>query len=429
MKNVLIISYYWPPSGGAGVQRWLKFTKYLPEFGWEPIIITVKPEDATYPSLDPGLEEEVPESLRVIRTSSRNIFRYYKRIFKSQQVPHAGFANVNVASLPQKIARFIRGNFFIPDPRKGWNHYAYLAAKKVLTEEKNIDVIITTSPPHSTQLIGLNLSKEFKIPWMADLRDPWTDIFYYHQLYPTFAAHRLNLRYEKKVLKNADRIITVGPSLRSLFINKYSLPAEKVLVVYNGFDEDDFDHTPAVKDDTFTITYVGTLSDVYPIDSLLDAFLELLKTNPEIKIRFVGEVSVVQRNKLNRIPPENIEFVSYVIHSEAITLMERSHVLLLVIPDHDTSKSILTGKLFEYLAVGCPILGIGPVDGDAANILNECQAGEMVEFTNKVRLKTILTDWAELNRKGELCIHSSGKEKYSRRKLTATLSKQLDELS
>jgi hypothetical protein len=175
MNKVLIVTYYWPPSGGAGVQRWLKFSKYLPEFGWEPIILTVDPEFAAYPVTDYSLSEGFPSSVKIFKTAATNYFRVYNK--DKTRIPTAGFANNKENTLKEKIMRFIRGNFFIPDPRRGWNSFAFRKACEIIETER-IENIITTSPPHSTQLIGLNIKKKYPaINWIADLRDPWTDIY------------------------------------------------------------------------------------------------------------------------------------------------------------------------------------------------------------------------------------------------------------
>ncbi|MBA4322070.1 MAG: hypothetical protein C0408_04570, partial [Odoribacter sp.] len=183
MAKVLIITYYWPPGSGAGVQRWLKFSKYLPEFGIEPVILTVDPEYAAYPATDKSLQTEISNDLKIHKTRATDYFRIYKK--DKTKIPSAGFASNSDKGLKSKILRFIRGNFFIPDPRKGWNKYAFRKACEIIDNE-GIKIVITTSPPHSTQLTGLKLKKKYPyIKWISDLRDPWTDIYYYNEFYPT----------------------------------------------------------------------------------------------------------------------------------------------------------------------------------------------------------------------------------------------------
>jgi glycosyltransferase involved in cell wall biosynthesis len=255
MNKVLIITYYWPPGSGAGVQRWLKFSKYLPSFGWEPVILTVDPEFAAYPALDNSLGAEISTSLRIFKTRATDYFRIYSKDKKN--IPSAGFASNDDKWLKGKILRFIRGNFFIPDPRKGWNKHAFRKACEIIDNE-SIKHVITTSPPHSTQLVGLKLKRKYpEIKWIADLRDPWTDIYYYDQFYPTFISKLTDRKYENAVLQSADRIITVGKSLKELFATKIFGISNKTEIITNGFDEDDFTGRISESPDKFTISCIS----------------------------------------------------------------------------------------------------------------------------------------------------------------------------
>ena len=370
MNKVLIITYYWPPSGGAGVQRWLKFSKYLPEFGWEPVILTVDPEYAAYPVIDKSLNEDLPSSLKVHLTPAVDYFSIYKK--DKSKIPAAGFASSVDDSLKDKFLRFIRGNFFLPDPRKGWNKYAFKKACELI-ETEGIKNVITTSPPHSTQLIGLNIKKKYPaIKWIADLRDPWTDIYYYKQFYPTLISKWIDSGYEISVLKNADKIITVGASLKTLFSLKVKGVENKTTVITNGFDEDDFAGLKPSSPGIFTISYTGTLSDAYPIEGFLDALNSFKAKGQDFRLRFIGTVAPKQKELiLSKTGKSAVEFKPYVDHLTAIRYMLDTSVLLLIIPDHQSNKSIITGKLFEYIATGKPIICLGPSDGDAAVILRE----------------------------------------------------------
>jgi glycosyltransferase involved in cell wall biosynthesis len=389
MNKVLIVTYYWPPSGGAGVQRWLKFAKYLPEYGWEPIILTVDPEYAAYPATDTSLEKEVQKSTKVYRTKATDWFRIYSS--DKARIPSAGFANSIDNTLKEKISRFIRGNFFIPDPRRGWNKFAFKKAIELI-RELNIGVVVTTSPPHSTQLIGLRLKRKFNdIKWIADLRDPWTDIYYYEHFYPTSISRAIDSQYEKKVLKNADRILTVGPSLKSSLTLKYEGIEKKTDIITNGFDEMDFDGIKAIDPSLFTITYVGTLSSKYPIVGLLDALVEIKKSHLNFLLRFVGTVPENMKQIINsRIPSDSIEFVPYSIHNEAIAFMMKSSMLLLIIPENVNNRNIITGKIFEYIASGKPVLCLGPEDGDAAAILSGNSFGRCFDYDDITKIKNFI---------------------------------------
>lgn len=392
-KRVLIITYYWPPSGGAGVQRWLKFAKYLPQFDIEPIILTVDPKFASYLQIDESLEKDISLDLKVFKTKSFEPLNILSGLFGKKNVPYGGFTNVDKNSFFQTILRFIRGNFFIPDARVGWNKHAYKKAK-VIIKEYQIDTVITTSPPHSTQLIGLKLKKILNIKWIADFRDPWTDIYYYKDLLHTGLAKRLDKKKELKVLKGADQVLVVGKSLKEKFHHK-ALP-DKITIISNGFDEEDFNGMIPQKPDVFTITYTGTLSDQYNIAPFIEACKELKSKNNNFNIRFVGNVSDSKMLECkNAGLSENIEVVTYVPHQKSIEYLYKSSALLLVIPDFNGNKEIITGKLFEYIATKIPIIGIGPKDGDAAEIISLCNSGAFFDYEDSLTpyLESLFFDW------------------------------------
>jgi glycosyltransferase involved in cell wall biosynthesis len=381
MNKVLIVTYYWPPSGGAGVQRWLKFAKYLPDSGWEPLILTVAPEFAAYPVRDNSLMDDMASSVRVYTTRATNYFRIYNK--DQTRIPSAGFANSIDNSLKGKVLRFIRGNFFIPDPRRGWNKFAFLKACELI-EAEGINNIITTSPPHSTQLIGLKIKKKYPdINWIADLRDPWTDIYYYSQFYPTYISRWIDRRFEETVLGKTDKIITVGYSLKKLFLSKVKGLENKTVVITNGYDEDDFSGIIPSDPPIFTITYVGTLSDIYTVNGFLKALQAFKEKENEYILRFIGSVSQNQKDLIQSVTSaSNREFIEYVDHSTAVQFMLNTSVLLLIIPDHKSNKSIITGKIFEYIATGRPIICLGPSDGDAAEIIRTSGHGITLDYSD-----------------------------------------------
>ncbi|MBW8324398.1 MAG: glycosyltransferase family 4 protein [Prolixibacteraceae bacterium] len=417
MKKVLIITYYWPPSGGAGVQRWLKFAKYLPEFGWQPVILTVDPEYASYPQRDESLLSEVSPECLVFTTKSRELYNFYKLISGKKEVPYGGFANESKEGLFQKASKFLRGNFLLPDPRKGWNKYALKKAAELILEF-NIDTVVTTSPPHSTQLIGMMLKLRFKIRWIADLRDPWTDIYYYNQFHHTALARKIDKAYELVVVENADLLITVSEDVKRIFAEKSKLPvAAKTVVIPNGFDEDDFRIKVVPKETKKVITYTGTISEAYEVDSFLDALQSLeSELKQQLLIRFVGKVPPSVAQKFTATGLE-IELVGYVDHPKSIEYLFRSDILLLVIPKVKNNKGILTGKFFEYLASRKPILAIGPTDGDLAKIIQETKCGQMFDYDDSEGMRHFIPE--SLNRP------VSGNDiaiEYSRKKLTGKLA-------
>ena len=374
MKKVLLITYYFPPSGGAGVQRWLKTINYLPKAGVETIVLTVDPQVASYPQVDESLCKEVPDFVKVYKTKTKEILSIYKKVSPQKQVPYGGFANEPNPTLLQKISRFIRGNFFLPDPRRGWNKFALAKAKQII-EQEGIETIITTSPPHSTQLIGLELKRLYPhIKWVADLRDPWTDIYYNEDLYQTSWARKRNAAYESSVLSGADCIITVSEECKRLFAEKADV-AEKISVVPNGYDTKDFINSTIInKKEKITpnyLTYVGVMAPQYDLEPLKS----LVQGRNNILLRFVGVISENIKREIESWGVQT-EFIPYVSHAEAIAYMRSADALLLFIPNVPNNEGILTGKLFEYLASERKILLFGPENGDAMKLIKECEAGE-----------------------------------------------------
>jgi glycosyltransferase involved in cell wall biosynthesis len=424
MHKVLIVTYYWPPGSGAGVQRWLKFSKYLPSYGWEPVVLTVDPGYASYPAIDYTLENDIPEIVRVYKTKSSNYFRVYGK--DKSGIISSGFANSDNSGFRSKILRFIRGNFFIPDPRRGWNKFAFRKACELIENER-ISHIVTTSPPHSTQLIGLKLKKKYpSIKWLADLRDPWTDIYYYSMFYHTWPAKLYDSKLEKQVLSGADRIITVGRSLKKDFSVKAGKTGDKIKIIPNGYDEDDFTLTMKVQPVHFTISYVGTLSEAYPVEGLLKAITNLRKTGTVIKLLFAGSVSPGRKELiLSYMSPEDVQFINYVDHATAIKYMLSGSALLLIIPVHKSSRSIITGKLFEYIATGNPVICLGPPDGDAAEILSGAAAGNTFDYNDIIAITEFLGDLAA----GKFSAPRTENIKdYSRQSLTLELANILNEI-
>jgi glycosyltransferase involved in cell wall biosynthesis len=382
-KKVLFITYYWPPSGGAGVQRCLKFVKHLPEFGIIPTVITVSEKEGSYPIIDDSLAADIPAGIRVIRTSTNEPFEFYKKITGKKEIPYGGFANYRGESLTQKLFKFLRGNLFIPDARVGWNKYAIQAASKLLTEEK-FDAVITTSPPHSTQLIGLALKQKFGIRWIADVRDPWTDIYYYKDLQHTAWAKKIDARYEREVIEKSDALLVTSSDTRRLFLAKApQVESAKIKVLPNGFDEEDFKDPSAPPTDAFVVTYTGTITETYNIEMFLKALSEVASRHTDIpfRLRFVGKISALVHQQVVDSGLEPItEVIPFVPHSESVKYLLNATVLLMGIPDVENNFCILPGKLFEYLAANKPIICIGPLHSDADRIIDECGAGRVFHY-------------------------------------------------
>ncbi len=402
MKKILIITYYWPPSGGAGVQRWVKLAKYLPDYGVKPIILTVDSASASYMQVDKKLMEDVDPNLIVHTTNSFEPINMYAKIVGKEKVPTAGFSNVNNSNWKQKLINRIRSNFFIPDPRRGWNKYACKKAIEIIENER-IDTVITSSPPHSTQLIGLKLKTSHKLRWIADLRDPWTDIYYYGILGHSVLSKWIDKKYENTVVNSANDIITVSHSIKQLFGAKLKNgDHSKIHIVPNGFDHEDFQFEVEKNKEHFTLVYTGTMSNQYNPAVIFEC-VENLNQNfgsDLIRLQIVGSVSedITQEIK-NKLP--NAEFVGHVSHNKVVRLQKSADMLLLVIPEVTNSEGILTGKLFEYLASGNPILGLGPVNGDAHQIVEECRLGKFFARKDKKEISKYLQE-AVQNWKGNV---------------------------
>ncbi len=426
MSKILIITYYWPPSGGAGVQRWLKFSKFLPESGYEPVILTVDEKQASYAQLDFSLLQEVSPELKVYKTKTFEPYNLYRKLSAKKEIPYGGFSNQKKITLFDQLSRLIRGNLFLPDPRKGWNRYALQKALELIRSEK-IETVITTGPPHSTHLIGRKIKEITGIRWIADFRDPWTDIFYYKDLRHSYAASRYDAYLENKVLTGADKIITVSLEIGQLLQKKIPGTTDKIVVIPNGYDEDDFVNTEPLINESFTITYTGTISMSYRIDQFIEAVDQLPDpVKKKIKIRFVGNVpeEILNLFSLKNLSPM-VEVLGYIPHDQAIRQMKGASILLMAIPDSPDNKGIVTGKFFEYLAARRPILAIGPLGGDVDIMVKKCRAGKLFFYDETEKIRQYILEIFELQQNNVIWDETTGTEKFTRRNLTRELTNNL----
>ncbi len=427
MRRVLIITYYWPPSGGSGVQRWLKMSKYLPENGWQPVVYTA--ENAEYPVEDPSLQNDVVPESEVIRRPIVEPYSFYKRflgIKKSEKVK-AGFINEGKkkSGWKEKLSVWIRGNFFIPDARRWWVRPSVKFLTKYLKEHP-VDAIISTGPPHSMHLIAKALHKKMSIPWVADFRDPWTDIDFYRDLKLTKCADRRHHRLERQILTEATKVVTVGWDCAKGLENH---GAEDVRVITNGFDDiTESDETPHVHlNDGFIMSHIGIIGANRNPEKFWQAIGEL--DIPELKIRLIGQIdnSVVDSIKKNNIG-KFVEIIPYIPHNQVVEEQRKSHVLLLFVNNTPNAKGVLTGKLFEYLASGRPILAVGPEDGDSAKIIDETKSGIVVDFGDKEKMKSVIMDFYQKYKDNQLVIKRSELvERFSRRNLAKEYVKLLNQ--
>ncbi len=433
MKKVLIISYYWPPSGGSGVQRWLKFAKYLPENGWQPVVYTV--ENGEYPVIDESLNKDVPKEAIILKQPIWEPYTFYKKFTgqkKENKFGH-GFVGAKkqngLKKMLHTIAVWVRGNFFIPDARIYWVKpsvtYLYDYLKK-----NPVDAIVTTGTPHSLHLIGLQLKQKLNIRWIADFRDPWTGVYYLKAMKLSSSSLRKHKKLEKEVLLNADEIITVGTNLKK---NLAALVAEKdigpkIHVISNGYDTDNNTTRPeTILDRKFTLVYIGLFSKEQNHPALWKAIREVTEEIPGLKqhleLKFIGTIdSSIEQEIENNQLSSYYNKLAYVKHGEAIQLQKSAQVLLLSINNYPNAKEMLTGKLFEYIASGRPILCLGPNDGDAAAIVKYTNTGIVCEWDDLTKIKDTLRQYYELYLKQDLKVKSLHIDEYSRKNLTKKLA-------
>ena len=434
MKRVLIITYYWPPSGGSGVQRWLKMSKYLPEYGWQPVIYTT--ENAEYPIVDPSLEKDVSPDAEVIRRPIVEPYTLYKKFLgiKKDETVKMGFIEEKEKKKGWKnnLSLWIRGNLFIPDARCWWVKPSVRYLKDYLKSHP-VDAIISTGPPHSMHLIAMKLKEDMNIPWIADFRDPWTEIDYYDDLHLTRCADRKHHRLELEVLTKADKVVTVAhDGARRLG----RIGNRNVRVIYNGFDRDDDTVSDITPSEKFSITYLGVLSKNQNPEKLWEAIGELIKTDEsfakDLRINMIGQIdsAIVQSIEAKGVG-NHVSYSPCIPHSEVSAAHRSSSLLLLLLmpASEPRAKGLVTGKLFEYMASGRPILCIGPEDGDAARIIDETHAGQTIGFEDKGKMKEAIKDLYQQYLNGGLPSNKSNEvEKYSRKALAGEYGRLLNRI-
>ena len=422
--KVLIITYYWPPAGGSGVQRWLKFVKYFRDFNIEPVVYTV--ENPKYPILDESLKKEIPNGIEVLKQpifEPNNILSF----FGKKKTESAGFLNPNPSFLG-KILQYIRANYFIPDARKFWIKPSVKFLKKYISKNK-VDAIITTGPPHSMHLIGLKLKQQLDVKWIADFRDPWTEIDYFHQLPLSKKAINKHHFLEQEVLLNADKVLVVGNTMNK----NYAKFSNNVVTITNGFDGEILADKTKL-DTKFTITHIGLMNADRNPKMLWEVVTEIISENEDFakdfKLKLIGKVdaSVLEEISTNKLE-DNVELVAYVSHNEVIEYQKKSQVLLLLLNNVPSAKGIITGKIFEYLMVNRPILAIAPKDGDLAEILNTTNAGNVVDFEDRVTFKNIILELYSKYKQGNLSVNSKNIEQFHRKELTKKVAEILNELT
>ena len=424
-KKVLIITYYWPPAGGPGVQRWLKFVKYLPHFGVQPYVYV--PKNPTYPIVDFGLEKEILEDAIIIKTK---IFEPYQLASyfskkKTRNISSGIIPNQKKQTILEKLLLWIRGNIFIPDARFLWVKPSVVFLENYLTENQ-IDTIITSGPPHSLHLIGLQLSKKNKkLHWIADFRDPWTTIGYHKELKLSAYAEKKHKSLEKEVLQTANQILVTSKTTKTEF---QEITKKPITVITNGYDIEDKQKLNV--DIKFSLAHIGSfLSQRNPLllwKSLSELIAEIPDFKNDLEIKLIGAVSQEVLATISDFKLDSfVHNLGYVSHSEAIFHQRNSQVLLLIEIDYPNTKIIIPGKLFEYMVSERPIIAIGPKDSDFEEIITQTNTGVFFEYHQKEALKETILNYYDLFKKDNLTVHAVGLEKYSRKNLTEDLVKTI----
>lgn len=431
MKRVLIVTYYWPPAGGISVQRSLKIAKYLRSFGWEPVVYA--PKDAQYPYFDDGNFKDIPEGLEVLKRPILEPFNLFKKLTgrkKDESLNNILHVRERKKNVVDKLALWIRGNFFIPDARALWIRPSVGYLRKYL-QEYPVDAIFTDGPPHTNTAIACKLKKHTGIPWLADFQDPWTQVDYY-QLFPiTKWAHRRHSRMEQEVFRRADKITIVSPTWKK---DLESIGARNVEVIYWGYDEDDFRDLKARPNPNFSISHAGLLGHDRNTPGLFQSLQELKQEVPQfgqkLRLELAGQVDyeVLQAIKDHGLE-ENLIDHQTIKRGQALQLMADSSLLLLPLNQAANAAGRIPGKFFEYLRVGRPILCFGPENSDVKRILEQTRRGKSFTYNNKEGLKQFLKakfenflDPQENPQLGDISQYSSYRQ-------TEKIAKFLDEIS
>jgi len=401
MKKVLFITYYFPPAGGSAVQRILKFAKYLPDSDWLPVVLTAQEDD--YVLKDESLSSEIPENVNVYRIPAPDLYRWYENIGKKRSEAPADLSAIAISkgrqeSALQRLALFARSLLFVPDARIAWLPQALRMGMKIVRRER-VDAILTSSPPFTTALIGGLLARFTGLPWISDYRDPWTQAyFYFRRPQP---SRWIEETLERRLLGRATRVVSINDRINDGLRRKYGFPKDdKWVIIPNGYDPEDFEDIQPIADKHFTITYTGTLHAKMHPSPLLEAVKQLIREHRDladkIRLNFIGRIGqdvapMFQEPSI----AEYIRWIPHLSHGECLRYVTGANLLLLLIPNTPGHELIMTGKLFEYLRSGRPILCLAET-GEAAEIIRDASAGFTVPFDDIEQIKN--TVWEAFQR-------------------------------
>ena len=393
-KRVLIVTYYWPPSGGIGVHRCLKFTKYLRDFEWEPVVYV--PKNAHYNYLDEGNLKDIPDNLTIIRGRIIEPFRIFKLLTgRKQSEPLTNPIHVRKKkfSIIEKLSIWIRGNLFIPDARALWIRPSVRRLIKYLKEEP-VDVLFSDGPPHTNTVIACRVASKTGIPWLADFQDPWTQVDYYPLLMLTARADKKHKRLEQEAFREAEKITIASPTWKK---DLEQIGAKDVDVLYYGYDEEDFTGTGNALMKEFVISHAGLLGSDRNPENFYKALIQSGREMPELLsdliLIFAGMVDFTVKNSIiNHGLEQYTRYPGVVSKKEAIKLSTQSQLLFLPLNKAANIKGRLPGKLYEYLRTCRPIMGIGPTDSDAARILEDTGHGKCFDYEDLEGMKGFMLD-------------------------------------
>lgn len=424
MRKVLIISYYWPPAGGISVHRSLKFVKYLRDYDWEPVVYV--PSNADYPYLDEKNLKDVPEDLTILRHPILEPFRMFKWLSgrsRDESLNNIVHVRTRKQSFIDKLGIWIRGNFFIPDARSLWINPSVNYLSKYLRQNP-VDAIFADGPPHTNNVIATRLSRKFRIPYLADFQDPWTQVDYYALFPITKWADRKHRKLEQEVFRQAAQITIASPSWKK---DLEGIGASKVEVLYWGYDEDDFADLEGEKNNAFTITHIGLLGFDRNPGTMFKVLGDLSSEDPvfkrDLKILLAGQIDYSVKNSIAENTLEaNVEDLGIISRHQALEKARGSSLLLLLLNKARNAKGRLPGKLYEYLRLRRPILALGLKNSDAEHILRETRSGQNFEYDDEEAIRNYILEAYRKFKQDELLDTSGDIKEYSVKNQTERLA-------
>ncbi len=435
MKSVLVVAYYFPPSGGPGVQRVLKFVKYMREFGWQPVVLTV--ESADYPARDESLLKEIPDDVPVYRTKIFEPYDWYRKFTGKKAgtpvdvntIPSSGARR----SMAERLAEFIRATFFIPDARIGWYRHAVKEGLRVI-QKHDISALYSSSPPYTSALIARRLKRLTGLPWIAGFRDPWRGFLSTPKRW--FIPDLVDRYFERHTYLECDRMEVAWTGIRKDFAAKYpGIPVEKVIHLPNGFDSDDYPDLPPLRNERFTVTYTGSMYGKRNPKAFLEGVRTAIKSGKvsldDIQLQFVGRFGdeVMQMLRDPVLAPA-ISILGYLPHSESIQRLLTSDALLMVVDDYPGNEEIVPGKVFEYIGSHKPIIALAP-EGAVSGIIRETRSGIVCSSHDHTCIASAFLTLFNRWKRGERLVEpdENAIRQYERREITKRLSTILDEIT